>query len=68
MLFDAVPRLPDFSLDVARIIEAVQQENPKCIFLTSPNNPDGRYQNALTFTFLKHNTKIVPHLAEKKRT
>ncbi|KAF3332767.1 histidinol-phosphate aminotransferase [Carex littledalei] len=40
-----VPRLPDFSLDVARIIEAVQQENPKCIFLTSPNNPDGSIIN-----------------------
>jgi histidinol-phosphate/aromatic aminotransferase/cobyric acid decarboxylase-like protein len=21
----------------------VEQEKPKCIFLTSPNNPDGRY-------------------------
>ncbi|KAJ0980549.1 hypothetical protein J5N97_008804 [Dioscorea zingiberensis] len=36
-----VPRLPDFSLDVPRIIEVVGQEKPKCIFLTSPNNPDG---------------------------
>ncbi|KAJ1691416.1 hypothetical protein LUZ63_015571 [Rhynchospora breviuscula] len=40
-----VPRLPDFSLDVTRIIEAVQQEKPKCIFLTSPNNPDGSVIN-----------------------
>ncbi|XP_047323670.1 histidinol-phosphate aminotransferase, chloroplastic-like [Impatiens glandulifera] len=36
-----VPRKPDFSLDVEKIVEAVQQEKPKCIFLTSPNNPDG---------------------------
>lgn len=36
-----VPRLPDFCLDVPRIIEVVGQEKPKCIFLTSPNNPDG---------------------------
>ncbi|XP_039127668.1 histidinol-phosphate aminotransferase, chloroplastic-like [Dioscorea cayenensis subsp. rotundata] len=36
-----VPRLPDFSLDVPRIIEVAGQEKPKCIFLTSPNNPDG---------------------------
>ncbi|KAK6160110.1 hypothetical protein DH2020_003491 [Rehmannia glutinosa] len=36
-----VPRKLDFSLDVNRIIEVVEQEKPKCIFLTSPNNPDG---------------------------
>ncbi|KAL6513825.1 hypothetical protein OROHE_019281 [Orobanche hederae] len=36
-----VPRKPDFSLDVDRIVEIVKQEKPKCIFLTSPNNPDG---------------------------
>ncbi|KAF2290995.1 hypothetical protein GH714_018089 [Hevea brasiliensis] len=36
-----VLRKPDFSLNVELIVDAVQQENPKCIFLTSPNNPDG---------------------------
>ncbi|WMV23279.1 hypothetical protein MTR67_016677 [Solanum verrucosum] len=36
-----VPRNPDFSLDVERIAEVVELEKPKCIFLTSPNNPDG---------------------------
>ncbi|XP_028797518.1 histidinol-phosphate aminotransferase, chloroplastic-like isoform X2 [Neltuma alba] len=36
-----VPRREDFSLDVKRITEVVKQEKPKCIFLTSPNNPDG---------------------------
>ncbi|XP_075477224.1 histidinol-phosphate aminotransferase, chloroplastic-like [Primulina tabacum] len=36
-----VPRKSDFSLDVKRIAEVVEQERPKCIFLTSPNNPDG---------------------------
>ncbi|XP_051148769.1 histidinol-phosphate aminotransferase, chloroplastic-like isoform X2 [Andrographis paniculata] len=36
-----VPRKSDFSLDVKRIVEVVEQERPKCIFLTSPNNPDG---------------------------
>ncbi|KAJ3692475.1 hypothetical protein LUZ60_012825 [Juncus effusus] len=40
-----VPRLPDFSLDVSKIIEAVKEEKPKCIFLTSPNNPDGSLIN-----------------------
>ncbi|KAK9162117.1 hypothetical protein Syun_003019 [Stephania yunnanensis] len=34
-------RKPDFSLDVERIEEVVRLEKPKCIFLTSPNNPDG---------------------------
>ncbi|KAL3654155.1 hypothetical protein CASFOL_003836 [Castilleja foliolosa] len=36
-----VPRNPDFSLNVDKIIEAIEREKPKCIFLTSPNNPDG---------------------------
>lgn len=36
-----VPRQSDFSLNVSRIAEVVEQEKPKCIFLTSPNNPDG---------------------------
>lgn len=36
-----VPRKPDFSLNVEHIAETVEREKPKCIFLTSPNNPDG---------------------------
>ncbi|CAK8532905.1 unnamed protein product [Lathyrus sativus] len=40
-----VPRRPDFSLNVEHIIEVVKQEKPKCIFLTSPNNPDGSVIN-----------------------
>ncbi|XVF29983.1 hypothetical protein REPUB_Repub16aG0018300 [Reevesia pubescens] len=36
-----VPRKPDFSLNVELIAEAIEREKPKCIFLTSPNNPDG---------------------------
>lgn len=36
-----VPRKPDFSLDVEGIAKVVEVEKPKCIFLTSPNNPDG---------------------------
>lgn len=38
----AVPRKSDFSLDTELIAEVVEQERPKCMFLTSPNNPDGR--------------------------
>ncbi|XP_020098060.1 histidinol-phosphate aminotransferase, chloroplastic-like [Ananas comosus] len=40
-----VPRLPDFSLNIPQIVEVVEQEKPKCIFLTSPNNPDGSIIN-----------------------
>ncbi|XP_071930566.1 histidinol-phosphate aminotransferase, chloroplastic-like isoform X2 [Coffea arabica] len=40
-VLDPVPRNSDFSLDVERIVQVVEQEKPKCIFLTSPNNPDG---------------------------
>ena len=36
-----VPRLSDFSLDLDRICLAVEQTQPKLLFLTSPNNPDG---------------------------
>lgn len=37
----AVPRLSNFALDVPAILEAVKNEKPKLVFLTSPNNPDG---------------------------
>lgn len=40
-----VPRNNDFTLNVDRIADVVELEKPKCIFLTSPNNPDGRYLN-----------------------
>ncbi|KAK2980142.1 hypothetical protein RJ640_009772 [Escallonia rubra] len=37
-----VPRnSPDFSLNVQLMEKMVEQEKPKCIFLASPNNPDG---------------------------
>lgn len=36
-----VPRRSDFSLDVPSIVEATKEHNPKIVFLTSPNNPDG---------------------------
>lgn len=36
-----VPRKADFSLNVEEITAVIQREKPKCIFLTSPNNPDG---------------------------
>lgn len=36
-----VPRLPGFALDVPSIVDTVRQQNPKIVFLTSPNNPDG---------------------------
>ena len=38
-----VPRLdpPSFRVDVEGIQKAVAEHNPKILFLTSPNNPDG---------------------------
>ncbi|KAF9670649.1 hypothetical protein SADUNF_Sadunf13G0090800 [Salix dunnii] len=44
-LVTKVLRKPDFSLNVELIVDAVRQEKPKCIFLTSPNNPDGSIIN-----------------------
>ncbi len=39
----SVPRLPDFSVDVAAVEAryAAREKAPKLIFITSPNNPDG---------------------------
>ncbi|XP_065625031.1 histidinol-phosphate aminotransferase, chloroplastic [Quercus suber] len=45
-----VPRKADFSLNVEQITDVIEREKPKCIFLTSPNNPDGRSQCAATVT------------------
>ena len=36
-----VPRNSDFSIDVDHTIKAAKKHEPKLIFLTSPNNPDG---------------------------
>jgi len=36
-----VPRNADFSLDVEAIRKAVEEYQPKLLFVTSPNNPDG---------------------------
>lgn len=36
-----IPRNADFSLDVAAICKAVEEYQPKLLFVTSPNNPDG---------------------------
>lgn len=40
-----VPRKSDFSLNIDGIAEVIEKEKPKCIFLTSPNNPDGSIIN-----------------------
>ncbi|KAJ9521966.1 hypothetical protein QJQ45_024848 [Haematococcus lacustris] len=36
-----VPRLDGFRIDVEGVKRAVEQHQPKMVFLTSPNNPDG---------------------------
>lgn len=42
----SVPRLADMSLDLAAIQAVCKAEQPKIIFATSPNNPDGRLMTA----------------------
>lgn len=37
-----VPRLSDFSLDISGLEQAIQEHQPKLIFLANPNNPDGK--------------------------
>ena len=41
-----VPRRADFSLDLPAIQAAVAERKPKVIFVTAPNNPDGRLPTA----------------------
>lgn len=41
-----VPRREDFSLDLAAIQAAVAEFNPKALFITRPNNPDGSMPTA----------------------
>jgi len=41
-----IPRLPDFSLDLPAILNAVEKHHPKVLFLTTPNNPDGSFPGA----------------------
>jgi histidinol-phosphate aminotransferase len=42
-----VPRLPDFSLDMKSIHEAVKAHQPKMLFVATPNNPDGSLLDAM---------------------
>jgi histidinol-phosphate aminotransferase len=37
----AIPRNPEFGLDVDAVEAAVRERRPKLLFLASPNNPDG---------------------------
>jgi len=39
----SVPRRADFSLDIDAIETAVEAHQPKLVFITSPNNPDGSW-------------------------
>lgn len=36
-----IPRQSDFSLDIPAVLKAAETFQPKVIFLTTPNNPDG---------------------------
>jgi histidinol-phosphate aminotransferase len=40
----AVPREPDFSIDPAAAVAAIDRHQPDVVFLTSPNNPTGTAQ------------------------
>jgi histidinol-phosphate aminotransferase len=40
-----VARRADFSLDMPALLEVVRARKPKAVFLTAPNNPDGRFPN-----------------------
>jgi histidinol-phosphate aminotransferase len=37
-----VPVAPDFSLDAARMVEAMREHNPAAVFISYPNNPSGK--------------------------
>lgn len=55
-----VPRRADFSLDMDGIRNAVQRNQPKLFFITSPNNPDGSVlEQAIIDELLELPTLIV---------
>ena len=37
----SIPRHRDFSIDLENLMDVIQQQHPKIIFLANPNNPDG---------------------------
>jgi histidinol-phosphate aminotransferase len=47
-----IPRMPDFSLDLEGIREAVRGYSPKILFLAAPNNPDGSMPPSATIESL----------------
>ncbi|HSL43033.1 MAG TPA: histidinol-phosphate transaminase [Anaerolineales bacterium] len=47
-----VQRNPDFSLNIDAIYRAVEAYQPKMLFITSPNNPDGSMLDAKTINEL----------------
>jgi histidinol-phosphate aminotransferase len=49
-----IPRRDDFSLDVETIQQVVEAHLPKILFLTSPNNPDGRLITPTEFDTILH--------------
>jgi histidinol-phosphate aminotransferase len=42
----AVPRLDDFSPNLPAVLKAVEAYRPKVLFITTPNNPDGKMPQA----------------------
>lgn len=49
-----VPRKDDYSLDIETIQQVVEAHLPKILFLTSPNNPDGRMISPEEFEAILH--------------
>jgi histidinol-phosphate aminotransferase len=45
--FRVLPRLPDFTVDVKRAVDAIADLRPSIVILTSPNNPTGTSQDLL---------------------
>lgn len=46
MPYLGIPLMPDFSLDVDHMLDAIAQHQPAIIFLTYPNNPSGNLFDA----------------------
>ncbi|TDQ48504.1 histidinol-phosphate transaminase [Actinorugispora endophytica] len=52
-----VPRAPDFAVDVAAAVAAVEEHRPSVVFLTSPNNPTG---TALPLATVEAVARVAP--------
>lgn len=57
--FVTVPRRPDFTVDAALALEAIEQHRPDVVLITTPNNPTGTTTSLETFVEILERTDAI---------